>query len=125
MFECDAEARGCAVVEDVDAVLLWWVWNFGEKSVDGGGDIVESVRVIVRDAGEAKGWEIRRDDAVVGREDGDQVAVLVGRRWVAMKKQDRWGGGETSFAIENVLSRAEGEVLGHCREEGHDRQLGV
>lgn len=85
MLQGESESGWCAVVEDIHAVLLGWVWDVGEEGIDCAGDIVEGVCVIGGRGGEAETWKVRRDDAVVLGEDGDEVAVLVGRRWEAME----------------------------------------
>lgn len=119
MLEGETEAGRRAVVEDVDAIFLWRIQDLVEEGGDARSDIVEAVSVVCGSSGETEAWEIGSNNAVFGRQNGDEVSVLMGGRWVPMEEEYSGRGGKTGFSVEDVLASAECEVPGNGCEESH------
>jgi hypothetical protein len=65
MLQGNTEPSRGTIVKHVDTVCPGWIRNLGQKGVDGLGNVVESVGVVVRYAREAEGWEVRGNDMVM------------------------------------------------------------
>ena len=80
--------------------------QLGDEGFHRGCQVSEVVFVLPlrRDGGETEAGEVRGDDAVGAREEGDQVAELVGGGGEAMQKEDDGCGGGASGAVEDVYA---------------------
>jgi hypothetical protein len=118
-LESKTESGWRAIVEDVDAVFLGWVRYLRKEGRNGGGYVAEVVGVVAGHRCETKAWKVGGNDAVLRREDGDEVAELVRGGREAVEEENGGRTGEASGAVEDGLAATEGQVVGDCFEEDH------
>jgi hypothetical protein len=100
MTNCEAEADGCAIVEDVGREAM---------EADHLGEAIDDVRDILERVGEGaprrhvrlpKPWQVGSDKAKPVRELRDEIAEHVDGGGKAVQQQDRWRVLRPGFAIE-------------------------
>src|SRR5258705_168571 len=100
MANCEAEADGCAIIEDVDREAME-AHHLG-KAIDDVRDILERVSECAprRHVRLPKPWQVGSDQAKPVRELRDEIAEHVAGGGKAVQQQDRWRILRPGFAIE-------------------------
>lgn len=96
----ESEAGGSAVVEDVngearDRELI-------QELRDHCCEIVEGILEALWDGGESESGEVWGEHAVLLRQDGDEVTILVRGGREAVEEEDHWGGFRAGLSVEDL-----------------------